>query len=195
MVAQAEGIVDSTWLTEIYEDAGLEREVAERAGELTFLRILRRERVVQSESRRKNFADNLVGDPMASWARICGRGDGGIPFMDDFSGCLSELTIGRLLSDADVRPVVALSVARVVVEAQDPETFYRPIWEALGQTGPVDLRTLRRLDWSPIRAQVPDSEGRPADLDANQQVPLTLTQTLVSIYSGGPDELIDPEDQ
>src|SRR6185503_4809555 len=49
--------------------------------------------------------------------------------------------------------------AKVVIEAFEPRDLYGPVWKALGKAGPVDLDELRRMDWSPLRAGLPERES------------------------------------
>ncbi len=150
--------MDSTWLVRLYEDVGLAPDQAARAAEETRQRLLRRERPRAPEIARRSITDYLVRDPLTSLNRIIGRGDSGLPFFDEETKQLSPIAFGNLLTDIGLDPVVAIAYAKVVVEAFEPKDLYGPVWEALGQKGPVNLDTLRRMDWSPLRADVPPAE-------------------------------------
>jgi hypothetical protein len=148
--------VDSSWLVRLYEDVGLSPDQAARAAEETRQRLLRRERPrVAADGSRRSITDFLVRDPLVSLNRIIGRGDSGLPFYDEESNQLSSVAFGSLLADIGLDPVVAIAFAKVVVEAYEPKDLYTPIWEALGQNGPLDLDRLRLLDWTPLRSDIP----------------------------------------
>jgi hypothetical protein len=148
--------VEKTWLTKLYEDVGLPAEQAAKAADETLLRLLRRERPrIAGPQRRASLVDFLVRDPLVSMNRIIGRGDVGLPFYDDDLQKLSVVAFSNVLGDIGIDPVVALAYSKVVVEAFEVGDLYGPLWKALGKTGPFDLDELRRMDWSPLRTDVP----------------------------------------
>lgn len=148
--------MDKTWLVKLWEDVGLEGEAAGRAAEETWRRLVRRERPRALEpASRRSLTEFLVRDPLVSLNRIIGRGDAGLPFFDDDTKALSLIAFGNVLTDSGVDPVVAMAYAKVVVEAYEPADFYGHVWTALGKEGPVELEALRRMDWSPLRANLP----------------------------------------
>lgn len=147
--------MDKTWLLKLYEDVGLPADQASKAADETLLRLLRRERPRIAGRDKRSLVDFLVRDPLVSMNRIIGRGDVGLPFYDDDLGKLSVVAFSNVLGDVGTDPVVALAYAKVVVEAFEVQDLYGPVWNALGKKGPVELDELRRMDWSPLRTDVP----------------------------------------
>ena len=160
--------MDKSWLESMYLECGLEADEAGPAADATLKRLLRRERTEGGGGPRRPLIDALIRDPLISMNRIIGRGDTGLPFMDETGDQLSAPAFGHVLGESGLDPVVAMAYAKVVAEAYEPGDLYQPVWEALGQTGPVDLDALRRLDWSPLRAS-PDLKGLPTDVTAVTQ--------------------------
>lgn len=161
--------MDKTWLLSMYQESGLEPDEAQAAADATLTRLLRRERPEGTETPRRPLIEALVRDPLISMNRIIGRGDAGLPFVDEESGRLSAPAFGHVLGETGLDPVVAMAYAKVVAEAFEASDLYQPVWVALDQTGPVDLDALRRLDWSPLRAQFPELQGLPTDVTAVTQ--------------------------
>ena len=75
------------------------------------------------------------------------------------------------MTEAGLDPVVSMAFAKVIEEAFTPKDLYQPVWEALGHKGPVDLDTLRREDWTPLRSQFPELVQIAIDEGATEQVP------------------------
>lgn len=145
--------LDKGYLIALYAEAGLEPVEAETAAEATWRRLLRRSRPDQLKPvRRGDLLSSLVRDPMVSFNRIVGLGDDRLPFYDETTGGLSMVAFASLLDEVGMVPDVALAFAKVVVEMFEPRQLFQPVWEALGQSGEVELEALRRLDWSPLRA-------------------------------------------
>ena len=161
--------MDKQWLTKMFVEAGLEPEQAQKAAQQTTLRLLKRERPTRIERARRSILDNLVRDPLVSLNRIIGRGDTGLPFVDETLGKLSAAAFSDVLTETGLDPVVSMAFAKVMEEAFAPRDLYQPVWEALGHPGPVDLDTLRREDWTPLRAQFPELVLA-ADQAATEQV-------------------------
>lgn len=153
----------------MYRECGLEADEAGPAAEATLKRLLRRERPDGGEGPRRPLIESLVRDPLISMNRIIGRGDHGLPFVDEEAGRLSAPALGHVFAEVGMDPVVAMAYAKVVAEACEPRDFYQPIWQGLDQSGPVDLEVLRKLDWSPLRAKVPELQGLPKDVTAVTQ--------------------------
>jgi hypothetical protein len=160
--------VDKHWLTNMFEECGLTPEQAEQAANACLTRLLKRERPGIAVHRR-SLVEHLIRDPLVSMNRILGRGDSGLPFVEDDSGELSPPAFASMLSDAGLDPVVSMAFAKVVAEAYTPEDLYQPIWNGLGHEGKVDFDALRREDWSPVRTHFADL--LPPDLRATVQVP------------------------
>src|SRR5688572_15778417 len=154
----------------MFEDAGLEAEQAQKASVQTTLRLLKRERPTRIEKKRPSILDNLVRDPLVSLNRIIGRGDAGLPFVDEATGKLSAAAFSDVLTESGVDPVVSMAFAKVIEEAFTPQDLYGPVWEALGHAGEVDLDTLRREDWTPLRAQFPELIAVSLEDQATEQV-------------------------
>lgn len=145
--------MDASWLNKLYENAGLEPDQADRAAKETMLRLLRRERPTPTGSgARRSLTEFFSRDPMVSVSRIVGKGDAELPFYDEDTRKLSPIAFGNLFSEIGLDPVVAMAYARVVVEAFDVSDLYEPIWRALGQSGPLDIEHLRKLDWTALRS-------------------------------------------
>lgn len=162
--------MDKQWLTKMFEEAGLEPDQAEKAAEQTTLRLLKRERPTRvDEPKRRSLLDNLVRDPLVSLNRIVGRGDAGLPFVDEDLTKLSAAAFSDVFAEAGMDPVVGMAFAKVVEEAFTPQDLYQPVWEGLGHEGEVDLDRLRREDWSELRAQFPEL-GLPVDERPTQQI-------------------------
>jgi len=163
--------VDKQWLRKMFLEAGLEAEQAQKASDQTTLRLLKRERPTRAlEPKRRSILDNLVRDPLVSLNRIIGRGDAGLPFVDDTTQRLSSAAFSDVLTESGLDPVVSMAFAKVVEEAFTPQDLYQPIWEALGHSGPVDLDTLRREDWTPLRGEFPELVQVAIDEGATEQV-------------------------
>jgi hypothetical protein len=105
------------------------------------------------------FRGALTADPLVSVNRILGLGDGGLPFFDDLLGRLSEVDFALVFGEAGLGPETAIARAKLVVEAHSAQDIFLPVWRALGQAGPLELETLRRLDWTALRKSGDD--GRP----------------------------------
>src|SRR5688572_4861677 len=155
----------------MFEDAGLEAEQAQKASVQTTLRLLKRERPTRIEKKRPSILDNLVRDPLVSLNRIIGRGDAGLPFVDEATGKLSAAAFSDVFTESGLDPVVSMAFAKVIEEAFTPQDLYQQVWEALGHPGDVDLALLRREDWSSLRAQFPELVQRVIDDGATEQVP------------------------
>jgi hypothetical protein len=151
-------------------EAGLEAGQAQKAADQTTLRLLKRERPTRVEPKRRSILDNLVRDPLVSLNRIIGRGDAGLPFVDDATGRLSAAAFSDVMTESGMDPVVSMAFAKVIEEAFSPRDLYQPVWEALGHPGEVDLALLRRQDWTPLRAQFPELLPPAADEGATEQV-------------------------
>ena len=164
--------MDKTWLVAMYKECGLEPDEVEPAALATLRRMLRRERSDGAEGPKRPLIESLIRDPLISLNRIVGRGDAGLPFVDDDDGRLSAPAFGHVLGESGLDPVVAMAYAKVMAEAYEPKDLYQPIWEALGKPDTVDLDELRRLDWSPLRKQFPELRALHADVTA-------VTQTAV----------------
>jgi len=147
--------VDRRWLIRLFQEAGLEADQAEQAGQIALARMIRRERPRDAVQPVRRVTDFMVRDPLASLARIVGWSATGLPFVD-LDGSLSNAAVTDAFLRAGLDPIVAMAFARVVVEAYTARDFYQPLWEGLGHKGPVDLRALAQLDWSPLRAQFPE---------------------------------------
>lgn len=153
------------WLVRMYLECGLEEEQAKEAATVTQIRLLKRQNSEKSPVRRLgSFAltQSLVRDPLVSFNRIVGLGTIDLPFYDGERGMLSLVAFASVLDEIGLEADVALAFAKVVVEAFDPEEFYLPIWNALGRTDPINLEELRRLDWTPLRENLPDEPKRKA---------------------------------
>ena len=166
--------MDKTWLVAIYAECGLEADEVGPAADATLKRLLRRERPVGAAGPRRPLIEALIRDPLISMNRIVGRGDSGLPFVEEESGRLSTAAFGHVLGESGLDPVVAMAYAKVVTEAYEPQDLYQPIWAALGQSGAVDLDALRRLDWSPLRAQFPELGGLHTDVTAVTQAAVPI---------------------
>ncbi len=162
--------MDKQWLTNMFTEAGLEPDQAQKAADETTLRLLQRERPTRVERRHRSILDNLVRDPLISLNRIVGRGDTGLPFVDDALGKLSAAAFSDVLSESGLDPVVSMAFAKVIEEAYTPHDLYQPVWDALGHEGAVDLETLRREDWTPLRAQFPELMSLPLEDRPTEQV-------------------------
>lgn len=162
-------VVDKVWLTNMFEECGLTPEQAEGAANACLTRLLKRERPGIGVHRR-SLVEHLIRDPLVSMNRILGKGDGGLPFVEDESRALSSAAFASLLSDTGLDPVVSMAFAKVVAEAYTPEDLYQPIWKGLGHDGKVDFDALRREDWSPVRQHF--VELLPPDLRKTVQVPV-----------------------
>jgi hypothetical protein len=156
----------------MFLEAGLEAEQAQKASDQTTLRLLKRERPTRVERRQRSILDNLVRDPLVSLNRIIGRGDAGLPFVDDATGRLSAAAFSDVMTESGMDPVVSMAFAKVIEEAFTPRDLYQQVWEALGHSGDVDLEQLRREDWSSLRAQFPELVQRVIDDGATEQVPV-----------------------
>lgn len=154
--------LDATWLTEMFVEAGLTPEQAEKAGTLALRRLLRRQRKAPESRPEPRFRSSLTADPLVSVNRILGLGDGGLPFYDERQQRISEVDLTTVLNEAGLEASVALAFAKVVAEATEPEDWFAPVWAALGKSGPVVLDELRRLDWSALRSD-PDRGLPPLD--------------------------------
>ncbi|MEM7677734.1 MAG: hypothetical protein AAF449_17190, partial [Myxococcota bacterium] len=166
--------VDKTWLITMFKECGLEGEEVNPAVVATLKRLLRRERPEGSSGPNRPLIEALVRDPIVSLNRIIGRGDAGLPFVDDESGRLNASAIGHVLGESGLDPAVAMSTAKVIAEAYEPKDLYQPVWEGLGNKGSVDLDALRKQDWSPLRAHFPEFKSHHADVTA-------VTQAAVSV--------------
>jgi hypothetical protein len=171
--------VDNLWLLKLYEDVGLTHAQAERAAEETRQRLLRRERPRRISNPNRSLTEYLVRDPLISLNRIIGRGDEGLPFWDEDAGKLSLLAFSSLLSETELDPAVSLAFAKVVVEAWEPQDLYGPIWKELDQEGPLDLDKLRKLDWTPLRSDVPPPS-------------IEIRDTVVAVIEPPPDTVVSP---
>jgi hypothetical protein len=160
--------VDQRWLIDIFQECGLESAQAEQAAKTCLLRLLMRERPSGVGVERKSLVEHLIRDPLISMNRILGRGDGGLPLVEDETGALSVASIANILSDSGLDPVVSMAFAKVAAEAYSPDDFYQPLWKGLGHEGDVDYETLRREDWTPLRAQFADI--LPPDMRPTMQV-------------------------
>lgn len=154
--------LEATWLTEMFAEAGLPAEQAERAGSAAMRRLLRRQRKSPDARPDARFRTVLTADPLVSVNRILGLGDGGLPFYDDGTGRVSEVDVISVLTEIGLEATVALGFAKVLVEGTDPEQWYLPLWRALGHRGPLDIEELSRLDWSALRSE-PDRGLPPLD--------------------------------
>jgi hypothetical protein len=132
----------------LYEDCGLKPEVAARAARLTIERLGARS--APRRRARGSLRDRGDRDPVGTIRRIAGSDDGALPLVDGVSGTLSLPAVSVLLEGAGLAPMVALAYAKVVVEACRPEDFYRPVWSALGRSGPVVLGELREAEWATV---------------------------------------------
>lgn len=149
--------LDKSYLVELFTEAGLEPAEAETAAEATWRRLLRRSRPDQlSPVRRGDLLSSLVRDPMVSFNRIVGLGDDRLPFLDEVTGKLSLVAFASVLDEIGMVPDVALAYAKVMVEMYEPSQLFQPVWNALEREGPVELEVLRTLDWSPLRAGLPE---------------------------------------
>ncbi len=166
--------MDKTWLKSMYTECGLEPQEVGPAVDATLKRLLRRERPDGAEGPKRPLIEALVRDPLVSMNRIIGRGDGGLPFIDDDETRLNVAAFGHVLGESGLDPVVAMAYAKVVAEAYAPRDLYQPIWQALGQSGPVDLQVLRQLDWTPLRDRFPELRGLHIDVTA-------VTQAVVPV--------------
>ncbi|MCA9554503.1 MAG: hypothetical protein KC933_30995 [Myxococcales bacterium] len=147
--------MDTRWLVELFQEVGLEPDQAEQAADITVRRLLRRQRPPR-KGRSSNLIQHMVRDPLVSVNRIIGKGDEGLPFVDPDTQTLSVAAFSDVLGDAGLDPVVSMAFAKVVVEAYEPKDLYAPVWKALGNEGELDLETLRRADWTPLRQLFPD---------------------------------------
>lgn len=171
MIPSPEGgatALDKGWLTEIFVECGLEADQADRAADVCLSRLLQRERPGVGVERR-SLVEHMVRDPLLSMNRILGKGDGGLPLLEEDSDGLSVAAVANILVDAGLDPVVSMAFAKVAAEAFTPDDFYRPLWKGLGHRGDVDYDVLRREDWTPLRAQFADL--LPPDLRPTMQVP------------------------
>ncbi len=187
-------MVDKSWLVSMYEECGLEPDEARRATDATLKRMLRRERPEGSERPRRPLIEALVRDPLISMNRIIGRGDAGLPFLDDDEKRLSVAAFGHVFGESGLDPVVAMAYAKVVAEAYEPTDLYQSIWEALEQSGSVDLDALRRLDWSPLRQQFPELSALHTDVTAVTQaaVPAVKPRARPPTSNRRPRSEVDP---
>lgn len=178
--------VDAQWLEELFVDAGLEPDEARAASREAIRRLLAGpvsgERPETSASS-SGIRAALVSDPAASVSRILTAGYLGLPFHDPDTGGLSVALVADVLADVGLDPVVAMAYARVVVEVAEPERFYAPIWRALGQEGPLDLRRMADLDFEALREPTPIEvttvDATVADLPAARKEP--FKDTLPSV--------------
>lgn len=154
--------LEATWLTEMFAEAGLPADQADRAGNAAMRRLLRRQRKSPDARPDARFRTVLTADPLVSVNRILGLGDGGLPFYDDGTGRVSEVDVISVLTEVGLEAAVALGFAKVLVEGTDPEQWYLPLWRALGHSGPLDIEELSRLDWSALRSE-PDRGLPPLD--------------------------------
>ncbi|MBK8013594.1 MAG: hypothetical protein IPK13_19850 [Deltaproteobacteria bacterium] len=155
------------WLIEIFVEAGVRPETAERAAKETLTRILRRQRSVAELllfRQDRPFSLHLVRDPLISLARILGVGDERLPFVDD-DDRLSVASLGEVLADVGMDPVVGIAYAKVIQAAYEPEDLYQPLWEMLGREGRVQLRDLARMDLQSIRTSWPEFKTDPSEGD------------------------------
>lgn len=159
--------MDQRWLIDIFEECGLETWQAEEAAKVCLKRLLMRERAGVGVERR-SLVEHLIRDPLLSMNRILGRGDGGLPLIEDETGALSVAAVANVLADSGLDPVVSMAFAKVAAEAFAPDDIYRPLWKGLGHEGEIDYETLRREDWTPLRAQFADL--LPPDMRPTMQV-------------------------
>ena len=128
--------MDKLWLESMYRHCGLEPAEVGAAAEATLKRLLRRERPEGGAAPRRPLIEALIRDPLVSMNRIIGRGDAGLPFVDEDNGKLSASAFGHILGEAGLDPVVAMAYGKVVAEAYEAKDLYQPVWEGLDQTGP-----------------------------------------------------------
>lgn len=164
--------MDKDWLNKMFEEAGLDPKRARQAARVVLERILRRDQGSVSPTRAQNIRTALVKDPLVSFNRIIGRGDGGLPFVDVEEGCLSSIGLASAFTDAGIDPAVATAYAKVVAEAYGPEEFYQEVWRGLGRTDPVVLDELTRMDWTPLRREFPEMKIQPSDQRPTEVVPI-----------------------
>ena len=97
--------VDKDWLNKMFEEAGLDPGRARQAARVVLERILRRDQGSIPPGRPANLKAALIKDPMVSFNRIIGRGDGGLPFVDAEEGGLSRsASPARSPTPASTRP-------------------------------------------------------------------------------------------
>lgn len=89
----------------------------------------------------RSFREALASDPQGSIARIV-SGAPELPFIDRSTGELSVVGFAELFATVGVDPVVSMACARVVVEMHSAESFYAPVWRALGRKDALDFETL-----------------------------------------------------
>lgn len=164
--------VDKHWLNRMFEEAGLDPKRSREAARVVLERILRRDQGSVPPARVANLRGALVRDPMVSFNRIIGRGDGGLPFVDAEDGGLSAISLASAFTDAGIDPAVSTAYAKVVAEAFTPEDLYREVWRGLGRTEDVRLDELCRMDWTPLRSEFPDIRIQPSDQGATEVVPI-----------------------
>ena len=149
--------MDKSWLESMFRECGLEPEEVGPAADATLRRLLRREQASGAAGPPRPLIEALVRDPLISMHRIIGRGEGRLPFIhDEAPDRLSAPAFGHVLGESGLDPVVAMAYAKVVAEAYQPTDLYQPIWEALGKEGPPDFEALYHMDWTPLRAALPD---------------------------------------
>jgi hypothetical protein len=152
----------------MYEECGVDPEVALAAARLTRRRLAERPPVGRAPgSMRERVRAALGATPVGSFRRIVGLDERRIPFLGT-DGALDPTAFTRVLEDAGLEADVALAFAKVMVAAHEPEGFFAPVWAALGAEGPVRLAELRDLDWRPLRPGVLPrrAPGRAATADA-----------------------------
>lgn len=183
--------VDKTWLNKMFEEAGLDPKRARQAARVVLERILRRDQGAVPAGRTSNLRGALVRDPMVSFNRIIGRGDGGLPFVDAEEGGLSPISLASAFTDAGIDPAVSTAYAKVVAAAFQPEDLYREVWKGLGKSGEVQLEELCSLDWTPLRSEFPDIRVLPSDQRSTEVVPI-FSVTEASAAQKGADPLAGP---
>lgn len=170
------------WLTNIYTECGLDAAEAEASAKKTWRRLLTRIQRAQSSADEKkiDIRAAMIKDPMVSFHRITGTGMSGLPFYDDDTAMLNPVELTFAMTDAGQSAEVALAFAKVIVEMTSPEDFFTPIWNALGEIGPLDLGALKRMDWSPLRAGI-DLSSREGGPIAQREKPKShLNRPLLS---------------
>lgn len=138
----------------MYEECGVDPEVALVAARLTRRRLAERPPVGRAPgSMRERVRAALAATPVGSFRRIVGLDERRIPFLGT-DGALDPTAFTAVLRAAGLDPDVALAFAKVMVVAHEPETFFAPVWAALGGEGALGLARLRDLDWRPLRPGV-----------------------------------------
>lgn len=151
-------------LVKLFQDAELTREEAASTARQVMLRLRARPGSEAlgaatafgqwSYKKPARITEALDPSPEGALARLVAPpSQENLPFLDeDEPERLSVVSFAEVMAVAGVDPVVAMASARLLVELNDAEALYGPLWQACGEGGTFHPTALAQKNW---RAHLP----------------------------------------